>query len=113
MIRRLSALTISSCLMCGVVCAQDVPAEQPETQPGRVETPTDPIDPMAKEELEEVAALFSRMMRCQLPGEEAIDDLGDLRALSGVRQFPIRIKCALLAWSAVEEGLEEYRREQK
>ena len=74
---------------------------------------TEAISGKNLEELEEVAALFSRMMRGQLPGEEAIDELGDLRALSGVRQFPIRIKCALLAWSAVEEGLEAYRREQK
>jgi nitrogen fixation NifU-like protein len=74
---------------------------------------TEAISGKTLEELEEVAALFSRMMRGQLPGEEAIDELGDLRALSGVRQFPIRIKCALLAWSAVEEGLEAYRREQK
>lgn len=31
---------------------------------------------------------------------------GDLAALSGVRQFPARIKCATLAWHAAEAALE-------
>jgi len=31
--------------------------------------------------------------------------LGQLRALSGVSKFPARVKCALLAWNALEEGL--------
>ena len=36
---------------------------------------------------------------------------GELESLSGVRKLPVRIKCALLAWSALEDGLREYRRE--
>ena len=31
------------------------------------------------------------------------DDLGDLRTLAGVSKFPVRIKCALLAWNCLEE----------
>jgi len=31
--------------------------------------------------------------------------LGDLRALAGVSRFPVRIKCALLGWNALEEAL--------
>lgn len=31
--------------------------------------------------------------------------LGQLRALSGVSKFPARVRCALLAWNALEEGL--------
>ena len=38
-------------------------------------------------------------------------DFGDLEALEGVKNFPVHIKCALLAWSALEEGIESYRRE--
>jgi nitrogen fixation NifU-like protein len=30
-------------------------------------------------------------------------DLGDLRALVGVSRFPVRVKCALLAWNCLEE----------
>ena len=33
------------------------------------------------------------------------DRLGSLRALSGVARFPARVKCALLAWNALESAL--------
>jgi nitrogen fixation NifU-like protein len=32
--------------------------------------------------------------------------LGDLRLLQGVRKFPQRVKCAMLAWRALEQALE-------
>lgn len=32
---------------------------------------------------------------------------GDMLAYSGVKNFPARIKCATLAWKAVEKGLKE------
>ena len=40
---------------------------------------------------------------------DAIDaeELGDLEALEGVQKFPVRIKCALLAWTTLEEALKE------
>jgi nitrogen fixation protein NifU and related proteins len=31
--------------------------------------------------------------------------LGRARALAGVARFPARVKCALLAWNALERGL--------
>lgn len=34
-------------------------------------------------------------------------DLGDLEALEGVRQYPVRIKCALLAWEALRVALRQ------
>ena len=34
-------------------------------------------------------------------------DLGDLEALQGVVQFPLRIKCAILSWHTLEQGLKE------
>ncbi|MBB6445029.1 Fe-S cluster assembly sulfur transfer protein SufU [Bacillus benzoevorans] len=34
-------------------------------------------------------------------------DLGDIEALSGVCKFPARIKCATLAWKAMEKALHE------
>ncbi len=33
--------------------------------------------------------------------------LGDLEALQGVVKFPVRIKCATLAWNTLQQGLEE------
>ena len=32
-------------------------------------------------------------------------ELGDLEALEGIRNYPVRIKCALLAWEALDEAL--------
>jgi nitrogen fixation protein NifU and related proteins len=36
---------------------------------------------------------------------EQSKQLGDLRLLQGVRKFPQRVKCAMLAWRAVEQAL--------
>jgi nitrogen fixation protein NifU and related proteins len=38
---------------------------------------------------------------------EAPKKLGDLRVMRGVRNFPQRVKCAMLAWRAVEQALEQ------
>ena len=34
-------------------------------------------------------------------------DLGDLRVMRGVRKFPQRVKCAMLAWRALEQALQQ------
>lgn len=56
--------------------------------------------------LEEAAALAARFTEMMHGSEEAAHDksLGDLRALAGVSKFPVRIKCALLAWDALQES---------
>ncbi len=36
---------------------------------------------------------------------ESPKQLGDLRLLQGVRKFPQRVKCAMLAWRAFEQAL--------
>jgi nitrogen fixation NifU-like protein len=58
-------------------------------------------------ELAGLIALFTSLMH---GSPEAARDkrLGDLRALQGVAKFPVRIKCALLAWNALEEALRTY-----
>ena len=52
-----------------------------------------------------LADIFSNMML----GNEYDDsvDLGDIESLSGVSKFPARIKCATLAWKAMEKGVQE------
>ncbi|WP_018661805.1 Fe-S cluster assembly sulfur transfer protein SufU [Heyndrickxia acidiproducens] len=49
--------------------------------------------------------IFSEMVQ----GKDYEDDvdLGDIEALHGVSKFPARIKCATLAWKAMERGLKE------
>ncbi len=53
---------------------------------------------------------IARAVKAVLKGEEPHDeiDLGDLEALEGVKKFPVRIKCALLSWSTMIEGLEAW-----
>lgn len=34
-------------------------------------------------------------------------DLGDFEALEGVKKFPVRIKCALLPWTTLDEALRD------
>lgn len=46
---------------------------------------------------------FTRMVRGELAPEAA--GLGDLEALAGVSRFPVRVKCALLAWEALDKDL--------
>jgi len=38
-------------------------------------------------------------------GADAASIAGDLRTMRGVRRFPQRVKCAMLAWRALEEAL--------
>jgi nitrogen fixation NifU-like protein len=33
--------------------------------------------------------------------------LGDLEALQGVKNYPVRIKCASLPWATLEDALEQ------
>jgi nitrogen fixation NifU-like protein len=41
------------------------------------------------------------------PEKEPSEELGDLEAFQGVAKFPVRVKCATLAWHVLEEGLEK------
>lgn len=55
---------------------------------------------------EEAKALSGNVRDMLLgPGEDVPPALGDLAALSGVRKFPARIKCAMLPWRALEAAL--------
>ena len=55
--------------------------------------------------LPEVDALADRFKDMLRGSAEAGKDrsLGELRALSGVARFPLRVRCALLAWNALDE----------
>jgi len=52
----------------------------------------------------ELAASFRGMMAGEVEPDE--DAFGDLIALKGVVKYPIRIKCAVLAWDVLQEALE-------
>jgi len=59
----------------------------------------------------EADALFSRFHRMvTTPPDEAVEDLGKLSSLAGVREFPVRVKCASLAWHTLKAAMANEKR---
>lgn len=59
----------------------------------------------SRAEVEELIAAFQDLITKQT--ENPPDILGDLQLLQGVWRFPQRVKCATLAWRALEQALRE------
>ena len=66
---------------------------------------TDAVKGKTLAETGQIVDGFKAMMRGEDIGEI---DLSDLEALGGVRKYPVRVKCALLAWTTLEEGIDTY-----
>jgi nitrogen fixation protein NifU and related proteins len=61
--------------------------------------------------LADVHAIFEQFHRMvTTPPDRPVEDLGKLSVLAGVREFPIRVKCATLAWHTLKAALEQERR---
>jgi len=58
---------------------------------------------MHSAEAGKLAETFRKMMHGEEP--PAGMDIGDLEALKGVRNFPVRIKCAMLPWTTLVDAL--------
>ena len=56
-------------------------------------------------EAEDLFDRFHQLVTGTLPESEQ-QSLGSLRALGGVSRFPLRVKCASLAWHALHSALE-------
>ncbi|TCP23515.1 FeS assembly scaffold apoprotein IscU [Scopulibacillus darangshiensis] len=67
---------------------------------------TDAIKGLSVDEAVRMSHIFSEMMQGDDYDEDNLE-LGDIEALQGVSKFPARIKCATLAWKAMEKGLKE------
>lgn len=55
-----------------------------------------------------LAALFHKLMESRgvgLKSEQDEDDLEDAMVFQGVSKYPMRIKCALLAWEGLKDGI--------
>ncbi len=65
---------------------------------------TDAVMGKTKEEVEELAQVFSEMVQGQSDPRQ--EELGDAAFLSGVSKFPQRIKCATLSWNALKKAIE-------
>ena len=68
------------------------------------------VSGMSRHEAIKVDGRFRRLMQGEALSADESDSLGELRALDAVRAFPVRIKCALLPWTALEEALEDVGR---
>ncbi|MEW6457393.1 MAG: Fe-S cluster assembly sulfur transfer protein SufU [Acidobacteriota bacterium] len=63
--------------------------------------------------LEEVENIIKKFKGMLLENRDDVEELGDLKALKGVRVIPVRIKCAILSWDVLEQGLKEYMERKK
>jgi nitrogen fixation NifU-like protein len=72
----------------------------------------DKIVGMPIDDVRDIIRKFKVMMSIE-EGENPVDPdlpgsvLGDLEALQGVRKFPVRIKCADLAWATLSDALDQ------
>ncbi len=60
---------------------------------------------------EELAKKFKRVMLENSP-MELPPELEDLESLEGVKKYPVRIKCAILGWNTLLDGIAAHRRGQ-
>ena len=73
---------------------------------------TEAIKGKSRDEIGELVGRFRKMMSLDEGDDPGLDPerpgavLGDIEALQGVRQYPVRIKCASLSWNTLLEALE-------
>jgi len=65
---------------------------------------TQSVKGKTKEEAEKIFNRFHELVTGHSHGDEA--ELGKLAVFSGVSEFPVRVKCATLAWHTLEAALE-------
>jgi nitrogen fixation NifU-like protein len=68
---------------------------------------TDSVKGKTLEEAETLYRRFHDMITSSqdAPPDQSADKLGKLTVLAGVRQFPMRVKCASLAWHALRAAV--------
>jgi nitrogen fixation protein NifU and related proteins len=63
-------------------------------------------DAVKGQSIEDAHALFLRFHRMvTTPPDQSVENMGKLSVLAGVREFPVRVKCASLAWHTLEAAL--------
>ncbi|MFB3854887.1 MAG: Fe-S cluster assembly sulfur transfer protein SufU [Vicinamibacterales bacterium] len=66
---------------------------------------TESVKGRRMEDVERLAEDFHRMVTAPPGAIPEIGALGKLAALAGVREYPVRVKCATLAWHTLREAL--------
>jgi len=66
---------------------------------------TQAVKGKSKEQAEELFKEFHSMVTGELDEETQENNLGNLKIFAGVRDFPVRVKCATLAWHTMHAAL--------
>jgi len=67
---------------------------------------TQAIKGKTKQEAEQLFSEFHQMVTGELDEENIENGLGNLKIFSGVREFPVRVKCASLPWHTMHAALQ-------
>jgi nitrogen fixation NifU-like protein len=59
----------------------------------------------SREQAEELFTEFHSMVTGELDEETQENNLGNLKIFAGVREFPVRVKCATLPWHTLHAAL--------
>ena len=66
---------------------------------------TQAVKGKSKEQIEELFKEFHSMVTGELDEESDENHLGNLKIFAGVREFPVRVKCATLPWHTMHAAL--------
>ena len=66
---------------------------------------TQAVKGKSKQEAEKLFTEFHRMVTGELDEEVEANNLGNLKIFAGVRDFPVRVKCASLPWHTMHAAL--------
>src|SRR5579859_8205234 len=64
------------------------------------------LEGKSEEKVRTLVKAFKSMMLENAPVSSLPEELESLSALEGVRKFPVRVKCATLAWNTIAQGLD-------
>lgn len=105
-------LTIELTLSDGVVSGVAIEGQGCSISQSSASMMTEAIKGKSREEIDQLVGRFRTMMSIDESDDPGLDPerpgsvLGDIEALQGVRQYPVRIKCASLAWNTLLEALD-------
>jgi len=71
---------------------------------------TQAVKGKSREQAEELFTEFHSMVTGELDEETQENSLGNLRIFAGVREFPVRVKCATLPWHTLQAALNNEER---
>jgi nitrogen fixation protein NifU and related proteins len=65
---------------------------------------TDAVKGQSLDDVRDMVTRFQRMVTT--PPDQPVEHMGKLSVLAGVREFPVRVKCASLCWHTLKAALD-------